>query len=46
MKMVVQKVRMSSVKIDGIVNGEINHGFMVLVGFTHDDTKQIVDKIY
>ena len=45
MKMVVQKVLNSSVTIDGVVNGSVDHGFMVLVGFTHEDTKEIVDKM-
>lgn len=45
MKMVVQKVLNSSVTIDGVINGSVDHGFMVLVGFTHEDTKEIVDKM-
>ena len=45
MKVVVQRVKESSVTIDGSVYGQIQKGFMVLVGFCQDDTKEIVDKI-
>jgi len=45
MKLVVQKVKESSVKIDGEVVGSIGEGFMVLVGFTQGDTKDIIDKM-
>ena len=45
MKIVVQKVAHSHVVIDHKTNGEIQKGFMVLVGFTHDDTMAIVDKM-
>ena len=45
MKLVVQKVQHSSVTIDGEVHGEIKEGFMVLVGFTHSDNEQIIDKM-
>lgn len=45
MKLVVQKVIKSSVEIDNEVVGKIDQGFMVLVGFTSDDNKDIVDKM-
>lgn len=45
MKVVVQRVSESSVTIDGCVQGSIQKGFMVLVGFCPDDTKEIVDKM-
>lgn len=45
MKVVVQRVSESSVTIDGCVQGSIQKGFMVLVGFCPDDTKGIVDKM-
>ena len=45
MKLVVQKVQSSSVTIDKKINGQIERGFMVLVGFTHTDDKLIVDKM-
>ena len=45
MKIVVQKVKYASVTIDQKINGIIEKGFMVLVGFTHDDTEDVVDKM-
>ena len=45
MKIIVQKVAHSNVVIDNKTNGEIQKGFMVLVGFTHDDTNAIIDKM-
>ena len=45
MRIIVQKVAHSNVVIDNKTNGEINKGFMVLVGFTHDDTTAIIDKM-
>lgn len=45
MRIIVQKVAHSNVVIDNKTNGEIKKGFMVLVGFTHDDTTTIIDKM-
>lgn len=45
MKVVVQRSKESSVIIDGKVNGKIDKGFVLLVGFTFGDTKEIVDKM-
>jgi D-aminoacyl-tRNA deacylase len=45
MKLVIQRVTQSNVKIDGQVIGEIGKGMMVLVGLTHDDTFEIVNKM-
>ena len=45
MRIIVQKVAHSNVVIDNKTNGEIQKGFMVLVGFTHDDTTGIIDKM-
>lgn len=45
MKIVVQRVKESSVSIDGQMNGQIGKGFMVLVGFYASDTQEIVDKM-
>lgn len=38
MKTVIQRVSEASVRIDGEINGEINQGFLVLLGITHDDS--------
>ena len=45
MKIVIQRVKQSSVTIDGEVHGQIGQGFMTLVGFCETDTKDIVDKM-
>lgn len=45
MKLVIQRVKSSSVTIEGIVNGKINQGLMVLVGFCDTDNEMIIDKL-
>ena len=45
MRIVLTTVLNASVSIDGKIVGQIDHGFCVLVGFTHTDTKEIVDKM-
>ncbi|RHM59739.1 MULTISPECIES: D-aminoacyl-tRNA deacylase [Coprobacillaceae] len=45
MRLVVQRVLNSKVEIDNKINGQINNGFMVLVGITQDDNKEIVKKM-
>ena len=45
MRIVLTTVLNASVTIDNQVVGQINRGFCVLVGFTHNDTKEIVDKM-
>ena len=45
MRIVLTTVLSASVTIDNQVVGRINRGFCVLVGFTHDDTKETVDKM-
>ena len=45
MKLAIQRVLNSSVKVDGKVIGEIGKGFMVLVGVAESDTKEIADKL-
>ena len=45
MRIVLTTVLNASVTIDNKVFGQINRGFCVLVGFTHSDTKEIVDKM-
>ena len=42
MRLIVQRVRSASVKIDGKVVGEIGSGLMTLVGFTHSDNAETV----
>lgn len=45
MKVVVQRVKESHVTIDGQVHGQIDNGFLLLVGFCDEDDKQVVDKM-
>ena len=45
MRVVIQRSKHSKVTIDGKVNGEINHGYVVLVGFTEGDNEAIIDKM-
>lgn len=45
MKVVVQRSKKSKVTINNKVNGSINKGYVLLVGFTHSDTTDIVDKM-
>lgn len=43
MKLVVQRVTNASVTIDGKVIGEINNGFLVLIGIGNNDTEENAD---
>ena len=45
MRIVLTTVLNASVKIDNQIVGQIDRGFCLLVGFTHRDTKEIVDKM-
>lgn len=40
---IIQRVSEASVKIDGIIKGEIQTGFLVLLGVTHTDTQADVE---
>lgn len=43
MKVVVQRALNASVKINDKINGSINHGLVLLVGFTNGDTTSDID---
>jgi len=43
MRAVIQRVSEASVKVSAQTIGEIEHGLMVLLGVTHDDTKEDAD---
>ena len=43
MRLVIQKVKYASVKVDGKIVGKINQGYMVLLGIKTTDTKEDVD---
>ena len=45
MKFVIQRVNHASVKVDGNVVGKIDKGYMVLIGISENDTKDIAAKM-
>ena len=45
MRFVVQRVSHANVAVDGQIIGEIQKGFLVLVGISNEDTVQIADKM-
>ncbi|MCZ8514627.1 D-aminoacyl-tRNA deacylase [Paenibacillus filicis] len=49
MKVVLQRSKSAQVTVDGVTVGRIEHGFVLFVGVTHEDTEQdaryLADKI-
>lgn len=45
MKIVVQRTKNASVKVDGNIIGEINKGYVLFIGFTLDDNEELLDKM-
>lgn len=45
MRFIVQRVSESEVSVDGKTLGKIGRGFMVLIGVSGSDTKEIADKM-
>ena len=45
MRFVIQRVANASVTVDGVRISEIGKGFLVLIGITDTDTKEIADKL-
>ncbi len=45
MKVVLQRVSHANVNVDGNITGQIEQGYLALVGITESDTKEIVEKI-
>ena len=43
MKLVIQRVKEAEVKVEENIIGKIGNGFLVLLGVTHEDTKQDAD---
>ena len=45
MKVVIQRAKEARGEVNHKIIGKINHGFVLLVGFNSDDTKEVVDKL-
>ena len=49
MRAVLSKVKSASVRVDGVVVGQIGEGFLILLGITHEDTeaqcRKLADKL-
>lgn len=45
MKFVIQRVQHASCTVDSVVTGQIEKGFLVLIGVAETDTKEIADKM-
>lgn len=45
MKFVIQRVTQASVEVEHSVIGAIKKGFLVLIGISNEDTKEIADKL-
>ena len=45
MKFVIQRVKQASVKVEGSVIGEIEKGYLVLIGVSDKDTEAVADKV-
>ena len=43
MKFVIQRVKNAKVDVDNKTVGKIDNGFLVLIGITHTDTKEVAD---
>lgn len=45
MKLIIQRTTEACVSVEGVAVGKIGKGFLVLVGITHEDNRQIVEKM-
>ena len=45
MRVLIQRSKNSNVVINNKINGSIDYGYVLLVGFTEGDNEQIVDKM-
>ena len=45
MRVVIQRAKEARVEVNHKIIGKIDHGFVLLVGFNPDDTKEVVDKL-
>ena len=45
MKFVIQRVKEAKVEVEGKITGQIGKGFLVFIGVSNEDTKEIADKL-
>jgi len=45
MRLVIQRVKEAMVKIDGNIHGQIDKGYLILVGFNDEDNEEIIKKM-
>lgn len=45
MRFVIQRVTSANVKVEDKIIGQIENGFLVFIGISNDDTKEIADKM-
>jgi len=45
MRVIIQRVSSASVKIDGVIAGEIDKGLLILLGVSPDDTHSTIEKV-
>lgn len=45
MRVLVQRVKSASVKVDDQLINEINKGYLLYVGFTHNDDLEVIEKM-
>ena len=45
MRLIVQRVSTATCRVDDRITGTIQKGFMVLIGISDSDTKEIADKM-
>lgn len=45
MKFVIQRVQNANVTVDSNIVGQIGHGFLVLIGISNSDTREIANKM-
>lgn len=45
MRFIIQRVKEAKVAVDGKTTGEIGKGFLVLIGVSNEDTREIADKL-
>lgn len=45
MRVIVQKARSATCEVEGRITGAIDYGYMLLVGFTHEDTTREIERM-